>query len=172
MIYALEGRTPNIDPKAFVAPSADVIGAATIGEGSSVWFSTTIRADFRAITVGRYTSVQDGAVLHADPNFPVVVGDYVTIGHRAVLHGCTIQDRVLIGMGAIVLNGAVVEEGSIIGAGAVVPEGRVIPAGSLAVGIPAKVVRELGQDEAEKQKTWAEHYSGLAARDYLGRIKS
>lgn len=169
MIYPLEGRTPSIDHRAFIAPSADVIGAATVGEGSSVWFSATIRADFRPITIGRFTSVQDGAVLHADPNFPVWVGDYVTIGHRAVLHGCTIKDRVLIGMGAVVLNGAVIEEGSVVGAGAVVPEGRVIPAGSLAVGVPAKVVRELTPEEMAKQKTWAEFYSDLASRDYLDR---
>ncbi len=170
MIYPLEGRIPDIHPKAFVAPSADVIGAATVGEGSSVWFCATIRADFRPVTVGRFTSVQDGAVLHADPNFPVTVGNYVTVGHRAVLHGCTIKDGTLIGMGAVVLNGAVVEEGCVIGAGAVVPEDRVIPRGSLAVGVPAKVVRELTPEEVAKQRTWAELYSGLAARDYLGKI--
>ena len=167
MIHPLEGRIPDIHPKAFVAPSADVVGEVTVGEGSSVWFSTTIRADFRSVTVGRFTSVQDGAVLHADPNFPVTVGDYVTIGHRAVLHGCTIKDGTLIGMGAVVLNGAVVEEGCIIGAGAVVPEGRVIPRGSLAVGVPAKVVRELTPEEVAKQRAWAQAYSDLAARDYL-----
>jgi len=142
--------TPRIAKTAFVHSSAVVIGNVTLGEHVSVWPTAVLRGDRDAITIGDETNVQDGAVLHCDPGLPCVVGRRVTIGHRAVVHGCTVEDGALIGIGAVVLNGAVVGAGSLVAAGAVVSEGMIIPAGSLVVGVPAKVLRPLNQEQRER----------------------
>lgn len=165
-LYVMNGKSPALAPHAntWVAPSADLIGDVQLGEESSAWFNAVIRADNTPIVIGRGSNVQDGAVLHSDPGSPLSIGDEVTIGHRAVLHGCTIGDRVLIGMGATILNGAVIGEGSIVGAGALVTEGKTFPAGSLIVGIPAQARRSLGDAEHAMIKEVAEDYRLKAIR--------
>lgn len=164
MIQGLGEDTPELAADVFVHPSAVVIGRVTIDTGSSVWPTAVIRGDIERIEVGAHTNVQDGAVLHADPGLPCVVGDRVTIGHRATVHGCTIADECLIGIGATVLNGAVVGEGSIVGAHALVPEGMVIPPGSLVVGVPARVRRTLTAVEQQGLPEQAARYAGNAKR--------
>ncbi len=140
-------KEPHIDGSAWVHASATVIGAVTLGAGVSVWPGAVLRADRDAISIGAESNVQDGVVMHCDPGMPCVIGSRVTIGHRAVVHGCTVEDGALIGIGAVVLNGAVVGRGSLVAAGAVVPEGMVIPPESLVVGIPAKVLRALNEEQ-------------------------
>ncbi|MGY0232137.1 gamma carbonic anhydrase family protein [Longispora urticae] len=163
LIAAVAGRTPDVDPTAFVAPTAVVLGAVTLGAGASVWYGAVLRGDSEAITVGADTNIQDNCTLHADPSFPTVLGDRITVGHNAVLHGCVVEDDVLIGMSATVLNGAHIGTGSLIAAGAVVPQGMRVPAGSLVAGVPAKVRRELTEDERSLIKANAEGYLALAA---------
>lgn len=138
-------RTPRVAASAWVHPAATVIGDVTLADDVSVWPGAVLRGDRDAIVVGAETNVQDGAVLHCDPGLPCRVGARVTIGHRAVVHGCTIEDGALIGIGAIVLNGAVIGAGSLIAAGAVVGEGQVIPPDSLVVGVPARVLKPLNE---------------------------
>jgi carbonic anhydrase/acetyltransferase-like protein (isoleucine patch superfamily) len=147
VIRALDGHAPELADGAFVHDGAEVIGRVRLGRRASVWPCAVIRGDTEEIAVGDETNVQDGAVLHADPGFPCRLGDRVTVGHRAVVHGCTIGDGTLIGMGAIVMNGARVGAGCIVGAGAVVPEGVVLPPGSMALGVPARVLRDLTDEE-------------------------
>ncbi|MBU2664094.1 gamma carbonic anhydrase family protein [Actinoplanes bogorensis] len=147
---------------AWVAPGAVVFGKVTLGADSSVWYTAVLRADRDAIVVGDSTNLQDGVVVHADPGFPALIGARVSVGHRAVLHGCTIEDDVLIGMGAIVLNGARIGAGSIVGAGALIPEGFVVPPGSLALGMPAKVRRPVTDAERAHIRTNALEYVDLA----------
>lgn len=147
LVLPIGDRVPRVDPSAFLAPGASVLGDVTIGARSGIWYTTVLRADTESITVGDGTNLQDGCVVHADPGFPAVIGDDVSVGHRAVLHGCVIAPGVLIGMGAVVMNGARVGTGSLIAAGAVVPEGVEIPEGSLVAGVPGKVRRELSADE-------------------------
>jgi carbonic anhydrase/acetyltransferase-like protein (isoleucine patch superfamily) len=149
---------------AWVAPSATLIGAVTLGAEASVWYATVLRADHDRITIGARSNVQDGCVMHADPGLPVTVGTGVTVGHRAVLHGCTVEDDSLIGMGAMVLNGAHIGAGSLVAAGSVVLEGTQVPPGSLVAGLPAKVRRPLSEEEQEGLRTNAEEYVELAAR--------
>jgi carbonic anhydrase/acetyltransferase-like protein (isoleucine patch superfamily) len=163
MIKELKDKRPKISDGAYVAPTASVIGDVTVGEGSGVWFGAVVRGDSNRIRIGRRTNVQDLCILHVDGENQLSIGDDVTIGHRAILHGCTISDRVLIGMGAIVMNGAKVGSDSIIGAGALVTERTEIPPGSLAIGFPAKVRRALIEDETLAIKTSAVHYSENAA---------
>lgn len=139
-ILTVNGHAPTIAPGAYVAPSGVVAGNVEIGEGASVWFSTVVRAERDRIQVGADTNLQDGVVVHADPGFPTRIGQRVTVGHRAVLHGCTVEDDVLVGMGAVILNGATVGQGAVVAAGAVITEGTVIPARTLAVGVPGKVL--------------------------------
>lgn len=146
-LYAIDGKRPTVAANAWVAPSADVIGDAHLGEGASVWFGAVIRADNTPILVGARTNVQEGAMLHSDPGAPLTVGADVTVGHHAILHGCTIGDRVLVGMGATILNGAVIAEDCLVGAGALVTEGKSFPPGSLIVGAPARAVRALSPDQ-------------------------
>jgi carbonic anhydrase/acetyltransferase-like protein (isoleucine patch superfamily) len=143
MILSFEGITPDIAPDAFIAPDANLLGRVSIGPEASVWFGTTIRGDNERITLGRGSNVQELCVLHSDMGYPLTIGADCTIGHRAILHGCTIGDGSLIGMGAIVMNGVRIGRGCLIGAGALVPEGREIPDGSLVMGMPAKIVRAL-----------------------------
>lgn len=143
MIYALDGISPQIDGSAWVAADANIIGRVVLGAASSVWFAATLRGDNEDITVGAGSNVQEGAVLHTDWGYPLVIGENCTIGHRAVLHGCVIGAGSLIGMGAVVLNGAQIGQGCLIGAGALITEGKVIPDGSLVMGSPGRVVRLL-----------------------------
>ena len=142
-IYSLGDRTPKIDPSCFVAGSASVIGSVELAADVSVWFGAVARGDVERITLGRGSNVQDGAVLHADVGKPLVIGEYVTIGHQAMLHGCTVGDGALIGIQAVVLNGAVIGRNCLVGAGAIVTENKVFPDNSLIIGAPAKV--EIGR---------------------------
>src|SRR5205085_11660266 len=135
-------KRPNIAPDAFVAPNATLIGDVTLGEGASVWFGAVLRGDRDRIEIGARTNVQDNAVVHLDPGSPAIVGAGVTIGHAAIVHGCTVEDNCLIGMGSVILTGARIGRDSIVGAGALVRENEVIPPGSLVVGVPARVVRQ------------------------------
>ncbi|MEU1163482.1 gamma carbonic anhydrase family protein [Streptomyces sp. NPDC005921] len=149
LIVGIGGREPRIEDEVFVAPTASVIGDVTLKAGASVWYGAVIRGDVETITVGARANVQDNATLHADPGFPVRIGERVSIGHNAVVHGATVEDDCLIGMGATVLNGAVIGEGSLVAAQALVPQGMVVPAGSLVAGVPAKVRRELSAEERQ-----------------------
>ncbi|CAM5785490.1 gamma carbonic anhydrase family protein [Castellaniella caeni] len=162
--YALGDLTPHIDPSAFVAREATIIGAATLQPGASVWPGAVIRADNEPIIIGEHSNVQEGAVLHVDAGKPLTVGRQVTIGHQAMLHGCTVEDGALIGIQAVVLNGAVIGRHSLVGAGALVTEGKVFPERSLILGSPAKVVRTLSDDEVAGLERSAEDYAARAAR--------
>lgn len=159
-IYALAGVTPELpdDGRYWVAPDASVIGKVTLGEGVGVWFGAVLRGDNEPIAIGADTNIQEHTMVHTDPGYPVTVGRGCTIGHRAILHGCTIGDNSLVGMGAIVLNGAVIGNNCLIGAGALVTEGKVIPDNSLVVGMPAKVVRSLDDAAVARLRTSAERY--------------
>jgi carbonic anhydrase/acetyltransferase-like protein (isoleucine patch superfamily) len=159
-LYALDDLAPTLpaDGSAWVAPSADVIGDARLGQDASVWFGAVIRADNTPILVGDRTNVQEGAMLHSDAGSPLTIGTDCTIGHHAILHGCTIGDRVLVGMGARVLNDAVVGDDCLIGAGALVTEGKHFPPGSLIIGSPAKVARALTPEEIGGFRIGAAHY--------------
>jgi carbonic anhydrase/acetyltransferase-like protein (isoleucine patch superfamily) len=156
------GSTPQIDDDAWIAPTATLIGGVTIGPRASVFYGAVVRADKATISIGAGTNLQDGVIMHADPGFPATVGSGVSVGHAAVLHGCTIEDDCLIGMGAVVLNGAVIGRGSMVAAGAVVLEGAQIPAGSLVAGVPGKVRRELTDEEREGLLGNASRYVELA----------
>jgi carbonic anhydrase/acetyltransferase-like protein (isoleucine patch superfamily) len=146
-VLTVSGKTPVIDPSAFLAAGARVMGDVRIAEGSSVWYNAVLRADGDSITVGAGSNLQDNVSVHVDHGKPVVIGENVSVGHNAVVHGCTIEDGSLIGMGAVILNGAVIGAGSLVAGGAVVLEGTVIPPGSLVAGVPGKVRRELSEDE-------------------------
>ncbi|KDN82170.1 gamma carbonic anhydrase family protein [Kitasatospora cheerisanensis] len=147
LIAAVAGRTPAVDPDAFVAPTAVVVGDVRIAAGASIWYGAVLRGDAESITVGAGSNIQDNCTLHADPGFPLVVGERISVGHNAVLHGCTIEDDVLVGMNATVLNGARIGAGSLVAAGAVVPQGMTVPPGSLVAGVPARIRRELTEQE-------------------------
>tara|TARA_A100001037_G_scaffold95479_1_gene86906 strand:+ start:227 stop:781 length:555 start_codon:yes stop_codon:yes gene_type:complete len=149
---------PQIHESAFIADSVDLIGGITIGELASVWYQTVIRADDEPITIGKGTNVQDGCIVHIDPGNPTVLGDYVTIGHGAIVHGAVIEDDVMVAIGATVLTGARVGTGSIIGAGALVTEGAEIPPHSLVVGVPGKVIRTVSDEQASRIRGTAETY--------------
>jgi gamma-carbonic anhydrase len=167
MIRSVPGRTPRVHPGAYVDIAAQVIGDVQIDEGASIWPFTVVRGDQdNYVKVGRNTNVQDNSVLHVTPDFPCIVGDNVTIGHRCVVHACTIGNDVRIGIGAVVLTGAIVEDGAQVGAGALVPPGKVVKAGWLVMGVPAKPVREMGPDEIADIKRNAREYVDLWHRDY------
>jgi len=163
-LYPFAGNSPAVNDSAFVAPSASIIGNATLAADSSAFYGVSVRADTAAITVGTGSNLQDNVVLHADPGFPCTVGDRVSVGHAAVVHGCTVEDDCLIGMGATVLNGAVIGAGSLVAAGAVVLEGTVVPPRSLVAGVPAKVRRELTEEEFDGVRANAARYVELAAK--------
>jgi carbonic anhydrase/acetyltransferase-like protein (isoleucine patch superfamily) len=167
VLISYEDVEPDVSESAWVAGGATLIGSVTIGARSSVWFATVLRADGDRIVVGEETNLQDGVVVHADPGFPVSVGDRVSVGHRAVVHGCTVEDDVLIGMGAVVLNGAHIGHSSLVAAGAVVLEGTAVPPRSLVAGVPAKVRRQLTDEEVASVHSNAAGYVILAAR-YAG----
>ncbi|MGE0606543.1 MAG: gamma carbonic anhydrase family protein [Pirellulales bacterium] len=151
-------RPDQVDPSAFIAPTAVVIGDVSLGQESSVWYGAVLRGDTEAIRVGRGSNIQDGCVVHADPGFPCTIGDGVTVGHLAIVHGATVGNNVTIGMHSTVMNGAVIGDNCIVGAGAVVTEGTQIPAGSLVVGLPGKIRRELTAAEIEHNRLAAAHY--------------
>src|SRR3954447_26965144 len=152
LIVGIGGKEPRIDSEAFVAPTASVIGDVSLHSGTSVWYGAVLRGDVEGIEVGAHSNIQDNCTLHADPGFPVTVGERVSVGHNAVLHGCTVEDDVLIGMGATVLNGAHIGAGSLVAAQALVPQGMRVPPGSLVAGVPAKVKRQLTDEERETIK--------------------
>ncbi|MCM8749985.1 gamma carbonic anhydrase family protein [Thermomicrobiaceae bacterium CFH 74404] len=162
-VYALGERRPQIDPSVYIAEGARVIGDVVLGPGASVWFNAVLRGDTEQILIGEGTNIQDGAVVHADPGYPCVVGARVIAGHGAILHGCQIGDDCLIGMGAIVLNGARLGPGCIVAAGALIPERREIPERSLVMGVPARVVRAVTDAEVEEIRAAAERYRQRAA---------
>ncbi|MEU4094589.1 gamma carbonic anhydrase family protein [Streptomyces sp. NPDC026673] len=162
LIADVAGRTPRLDPAAFAAPTSVVLGDVTLAAGASVWYHAVLRGDCESIAVGAGSNIQDNSTVHADPGFPAVIGAGVTVGHNAVLHGCVVEDDVLVGMGATVLNGAHIGTGSLIAAGALVPQGMRVPPGSLVAGVPAKVRRELTTEEREMVRINAEHYVQLA----------
>ncbi|NJP52193.1 gamma carbonic anhydrase family protein [Streptomyces sp. SBST2-5] len=162
LITGVGGREPKVDPEAFVAPTASVVGDVTLEAGASVWYGAVLRGDVESISVGAGSNVQDNCTLHADPGFPVRVGERVSIGHNAVVHGATVEDDCLIGMGATVLNGAVIGAGSLVAAQALIPQGMVVPAGSLVAGVPAKVRRELTAEEREGLTLNGAVYTDLA----------
>src|SRR5208337_5001632 len=168
MILNLAGRTPRIASSAYIALSADIIGSVEVGENSSVWFQCVLRGDIEPIRVGANSNIQDGTVLHSMVDAPVTVGDWVTVGHRVVLHGCTVENHCLIGMGAVLLNNVHVGEGSIVAAGALVAENTVIPPRSLYMGVPAKFRRKVGEEEQAFIKMHATHYLEYKAR-YLAK---
>ena len=159
-LYALDGVAPQIpdDGRCWIAPDAMVIGDVRLSPGVGIWFGAVLRGDQEPIVIGGDTNVQEHSVFHTDHGFPLTVGAGCTIGHRAILHGCTIADNVLVGMGAIVLNGARIGRDSLVGAGAMVTEGKEIPPGSLVLGMPGKVVRSLSVDEIARNRAAAAHY--------------
>lgn len=163
LILPLGDRVPSVHQQAWLAPHSVVSGSVTIGADTSIWYGASARGDCEDVTIGARSNLQDNAVIHADPGFPATIGDDVSIGHAAVLHGCTVGDGCVIGMGSVILNGAVVGEGSMVAAGAVVLEGVVIPPGSLVAGVPGRVRRELTEDERAGMRTSIGHYPQLAA---------
>ncbi|EAR51009.1 Predicted ferripyochelin binding protein [Oceanicola granulosus HTCC2516] len=163
-LYALDGIRPEIDDTAWIAPGAHVLGRVVLEADTSVWFCATLRGDNEPIVVGQGSNIQENCVLHTDMGFPLTIGRGCTIGHKAMLHGCTIGDNSLVGMGATVLNGAKIGCDCLIGAGALVTEGKEIPDGSLVIGAPAKVVRSLDAEAVEGLRQSALHYQENARR--------
>jgi carbonic anhydrase/acetyltransferase-like protein (isoleucine patch superfamily) len=163
LIYAIDGHMPQVEGAAFLAPGSVLIGEVTLGAGTSVWYGCVLRADGGAITVGRGVNIQDGSILHADPGFPTVVGDRVSLGHGAIVHGATVEDDVLIGMRATVLNGAVIGAGSLVAAGALVRPGTIVPPGSLVAGVPAQVRRPVTDEDTATIRMTASAYVRHAA---------
>lgn len=164
MIRNFQEHEPQIAPDAYISESAQVIGRTQVDERASVWYGAVVRGDDNHIRIGAYSNIQDNSVLHITSTEPCIVGSYVTVGHSAILHGCVIGNEVLVGMGSIILNGAVIEDQVIIGAGTLIPPGKRVPARSLVVGSPAKVVRDLTDEEIKSLKQSAEHYAQLADR--------
>lgn len=167
-LYQLDGVAPSVAPSAWIADSAQVMGRVALEENSSVWFGAVIRGDTDTIRVGRGSNIQDGSVLHADEGRPLDIGENVTVGHKVMLHGCTVGDGSLIGIGAVVLNGAKIGKGCIVGAGALVTEGKEFADGSMIIGSPAKAVRMLTPEQQQGLRLSAEHYVLNAARFRAG----
>ena len=164
MIYSLHNVSPQTDDAIFIAENATIIAQVNLGAETSVWFSAVLRGDIDTITIGPGTNIQDGSVVHVDSGHPVLVGSGVTVGHGAILHGCTIGDNVLIGMGATVLNGAVIGDNSIVGAGTLVPPGKRFEPRSLLIGTPARVIRQVSDDEIAETRANAKRYVENARR--------
>ncbi|HTH63372.1 MAG TPA: gamma carbonic anhydrase family protein [Gemmatimonadales bacterium] len=160
----------QIDPRAYIAPGAWVMGDVTLGPEASVWYACVVRGDMDRIVIGASSNIQDGSVVHVDAGLPALIGARVGVGHRAILHGCVVEDDCLIGMGSILLNGVRIGTGSVVAAGAVVREGMVVPPGSLVVGVPARVVRPVDETLTTRiRETW-QHYVGEAARHRAGNF--
>ena len=172
-LFSLPGRVPKLHPTAFVAPSATLIGDVEIAEEASIWYGCVLRGDINRIVVGPRSNVQDNSVVHLADDYPAVVGAYVTIGHSAIIHACTIEDECLIGMGSCILDGAVVGARSIIGAGALVTQGMRVPPGSLVLGKPGRVVRTLDLDAQRGLRSRAEKYVRVSRehREHLREIR-
>lgn len=163
-IYSIDDLSPSVHATAWVAPSADLIGDVHLGPRASVWFGAVIRADNTPILLGEESNFQDGAIGHSDPGAPLTIGARVTVGHQAILHGCTIADDCLVGMGATILNGAVLASECLVGAGALITEGKSFARGSLIVGAPARLVRQLTDEERAALRASAAHYAEKAQR--------
>ncbi len=163
-IYQLDEHSPEIPASAWVADSAEIMGRVKLGERTSVWFNTVLRADNEELAIGDETNIQDGTVLHCDPGKPLRIGKGVTIGHHVMLHGCTVGDNCLIGIGAMILNEAVIGKNCLVGAGALVTEGKVFPDGSMILGSPAKVVKQLSPEQIEGLERIAQGYVRNAER--------
>lgn len=163
LVIPFAGVSPTVDPLAWLAPTAVLVGDVTVAAAASIFYGAVVRADMAAVTIGEATNLQDNVVVHTDFGFPTVIGPGVSVGHAAVIHGCTVEADCLIGMNATVLNGAVIGEGSVVAAGTVVLEGTRVPPRSLVAGIPGRVRRELSQDECDKIKENARIYLDLAA---------
>lgn len=163
LLLPFAGTSPIVPDTAWVAPNATLVGAVTLGERASVFYGAVLRADVDSITIGDDTNLQDNVTMHCDAGKPATIGARVSVGHAAILHGCTVEDDCLIGMGATVLNGAVIGTGSLVAAGAVVLEGTIVPPGSLVAGVPAKVRRELSAEEQANIQANAEHYLAISA---------
>ena len=172
-IYSFNNQTPSIHPAAYISPNATIIGNVTIGERSSIWFNCVLRGDCDAIVIGKNTNIQDMTMCHEDANKPLIIGNGITIGHKCVVHGCTIEDNCLIGMGSVIMNGAKIGRGSIVAAGSVILENVEIPPFSLVAGIPGKIKRQLDESVLEFIRGAEDHYSRSAlnyASDKLQRI--
>jgi len=167
-LHPARGRWPRLGQGVLVCPGAAVVGDVALADGVSVWYNAVLRGDLAPITVGPGTNIQDGAVVHVDEGFPALIGAGVTVGHRAVLHGCTVGNGALIGMGAVVLTGSTVGEEALVGAGAVVTEGSAVPPRTLAVGVPARVLRPLTPAELDRLRRSAADYRALAAAVLAG----
>ncbi len=164
MIHNFRGKTPDLEKANFVAMSADIIGDVTAGENSSIWYNCTIRGDIAPIKIGRNSNIQDNSVIHVGHDVPTLIGDNVTIGHRVLLHGCTIEDGCLIGMGAIILDNSVIGSESIVGAGSLVTMGKKFPVRSLIIGSPARAIRKLTDEEIESIKKNVASYVEISGR--------
>jgi gamma-carbonic anhydrase len=173
MYFILADKKPTVSPNVYIAPGAKIIGDVAIDEYASVWFNAVLRGDTQGIRIGRGSNVQDGTVIHVDSKYPTVIGSDVTIGHSAIIHGCTIADRVIVGMGSIIMDGAVIGENTIIGSGTVIPAGKTYPPGVLILGSPGKVIRELTSEEIEKIVISAQIYKnrGIQYRSDLQQIE-
>jgi carbonic anhydrase/acetyltransferase-like protein (isoleucine patch superfamily) len=170
-IYELDGIAPQLADSAWVADSAQVMGNVALAADTSIWFGAVLRGDTETIRIGRGSNIQDLSVLHADVGMPLVIGEDVTVGHQVMLHGCSVGDGSLIGIGAVVLNGAVIGKACLVGAGALVTEGKVFPDGSMILGSPAKVVRQLSPEQIEGLRRSARHYVANARRYRAGLKK-
>ena len=157
-VYEVDGKTPQVDSTAWIADSAQVMGHVTLGPDASVWFGCVLRGDTESMTIGEGSNIQDLTVMHADHGLPLTIGKHVTVGHKVMLHGCTIGAESLIGIGAIVLNGARIGKNCLVGAGSLVTEGKEFPDGSMMMGTPAKVVRQLTPEQIEGLRLSAQHY--------------
>lgn len=157
-LYEVDGKTPQVAPSAWIAESAEVMGHVTVGPDASVWFGCVLRGDTESMSIGEGSNIQDLTVMHADRGLPLTVGKHVTVGHKVMLHGCTIGDESLIGIGAVVLNGAKIGKNCLVGAGSLVTEGKEFPDGSMIMGTPAKVVRQLTPEQIEGLRASAKHY--------------
>lgn len=167
MIKDLKDKKTNVHPETFVAETADVLGNVKIGIGSSMWYGAVARGDMETITIGKHTNIQDNATVHVDTDEPCKIGDYTTVGHNAIIHGCTIGNNCLIGMGAIILNGAVIGDNSIIGAGSLITEQTIIPPNSLVIGSPGKVRRQVTEEEIKAIKENAVRYEVLWKNEHI-----
>ncbi|MGN6057635.1 MAG: gamma carbonic anhydrase family protein [Sphingomicrobium sp.] len=170
-LYEIGHLRPALGEDAWAAPSADLIGDVRLGARASVWFGAVLRGDNTPLILGDETNFQDGSIGHSDADFPLTIGARVTVGHQAILHGCTVADDCLIGMGARILNGAVIESECIVGAGALITEGKTFPAGSLIVGAPARVVRPTTDQERQLLRASAAHYAEKVAR-YAAELRT
>jgi len=169
-VYEVQGKQPRIDASAWVADSAEVMGDVRLGPQVSIWFGSVVRGDTDTISIGEGSNIQDLSVLHADTDVPLTVGRHVTVGHRVILHGCTVGDETMIGMGAVILNGAKIGKNCLVGANSLVTEGKEFPDGSMIMGAPARVVRPLAPEEIERVRQSPRHYVE-SARQFRATLK-